>query len=150
MKTGVSFCVVHASKINPPTFRHLSDCRWMMWSCGRISRPASTNRKVLSMTTESRITKLLSASPDTLLKIDMLLEGRRISRLGSDCRALFMFLERLLNYVKKFLGLSNKCIFLHLFSKNIRTQTPVKQTLAKANARTHTRGGQSATVETAI
>lgn len=40
------------------------------------------------MTTESRITKLLSASPDTLLKIDMLLEGRRIETNTGDLRLL--------------------------------------------------------------
>lgn len=36
------------------------------------------------MTTESRITKLLSASPDTLSKIDMLLEGRPIETNTGD------------------------------------------------------------------
>ena len=40
------------------------------------------------MTTESRITKLLSASPDTLLKIDMLLEGRQIETNTGDRRLL--------------------------------------------------------------
>ena len=35
-----------------------------------------TNRKGLNMTTETRFTKLLAATPDTLVKIDCLLEGR--------------------------------------------------------------------------
>ena len=46
------------------------------------------NRKGLNMTTETRFSKLLAASPDTLAKIDTLLEGKQIETDTGDRKLL--------------------------------------------------------------
>jgi excisionase family DNA binding protein len=46
------------------------------------------NRKGLNMTTETRFTKLLAATPDTVAKIDALLEGKQIETDTGDRKLL--------------------------------------------------------------